>query len=132
MTASLGTDFAWVPDSDGVYDIDDEWSVEEDPRNAYAQCLFRLCTCNGLWYAPTKTMDARTFLNDIATDKQAQMMVQQVIDGDERTARSGVTVTRPSADARAIAVEAFDRRGKDHKLTIDIANVDGAIVMGLR
>ena len=129
----LATDFLWTLDECPTGDIDAEWSVEEDPRNVYAQNLFRLCTCAGLWYAPGKTIDVRGYLNDIARDMTCQMEVQQVCDRDERTARCGVTVTRPNGpNSRAIAVEAWDKRGQNHKLTIDVADVDGAIVMGLR
>lgn len=133
MTTSLGLDFAWTLDECPTGDIDADWSVELDQRNVYAQNLFRLCTCAGLWYAPTKTIDVRDYLQDIATDQQCQMEVQQVIDGDGRTTRSNVTCTRPNGDdSRAIVVEAWDKRGQNHKLTIDVADVDGAIVMGLK
>jgi hypothetical protein len=131
--ASLGTDFRWTTEETPTGDIDDEWSIEEDPRGAYSQNLFRLCTCAGLWYAPGKTIDVRDYLNDIARDVTCQMEVQQVIDRDERTTRSSVLVTRPRGqDSRDISVEAWDKRGQVHKLTIEIANLDGATVMGLR
>lgn len=131
MTTGLGTDFRWTVDADGIGDIDWEWSVEDVEARAYAQCLFRLITCPRLWYAPSKTLDVRGFLLDVATDAQIQIEIQQKIDADERTARSDVVVYR-SGRTVDVAITAWDQRGRVHKMTFAISDVDGAILVGLR
>lgn len=128
----LGSDFRWSYDPEqNTFDLDDDWSIETDGRQAYVQNIVRLITCAGLWYAPGRTTDVRKYLEDIATDDQIAAELGRVIDGDERTARCEVRPTRVG-DRIDVAIEVWDQAGKSYKLTLTIAAVDGAIILGIR
>lgn len=120
---TLATDFAWT---DG--DVPDDWAADEDPRATYVARLSRLLTCEGLWYAPTRTTHVREYMLDLATDAQIGMRVQAIVDGDEETARSVVRVRREVTRAGSIVVveiEAHSRRGFTAPLTLAIDSVTG-------
>lgn len=129
MTTGLGTDSRWVV-TDGVGDIDEEWSDEDDEGAAFGQALFRRITCSRLWYAPTYGIDCRGYLLDTATDAQIQIELGAQIDADERTARSEITVERFSQRRATVSIKAWDQRGRVHALTLPIGDLTAEIVLG--
>lgn len=127
MSTTLeGTDSAWV---DG--DLTDDWADEDDPTEVYIQRIARLLTCNGLWYAPTRSLDVQRFLLDVADDTQIQIEIGQVVEGDEETARCSVSVTRTGARGERVAVgiDAWTKRGKRARLTLAIDDVTGDLLV---
>lgn len=127
MSTLEGTDSAWV---DG--DLTDDWADDDDPSSVYIHRIERLLTCNGLWHAPTKTLDAQGYLLDTATDEQIQIEIGQKVLGDEETASVDVRIVRErarSGETVSAVIEARTKRGQIARFTLAIGDVSGDLLV---
>lgn len=119
-TNALGTDFYCADD------VTEDLAIENDPRAAYLQAMYRRLAVAGLFYSDNYGLGVHRFILETGlTDLELRDAIRTELLKDERTRDVRVTLSE-----RAIAVVCVPHDAEAFPLTLTIDRVSGALITG--